>query len=152
MNRSWLKYCVAFLLLAIVIFSCAEQNITNDVSANEKAIFNQKANDTTTIANDSLEYEIIIIDAGFNTWLQSIARPRGYYNQAFLENRNNFFVTEWNIRVNQPFRYDPNLYELQINYQQNIDYGYEVNYQLYNYFIYFQRKYNQRLGPFIPRI
>ncbi|MGJ8739147.1 MAG: DUF6146 family protein, partial [Zobellia laminariae] len=30
--------------------------------------------------------------------------------------------------------------------------GYEVNYKLYNYFIYFQRKYNQRLGPFVPRI
>ena len=51
-----------------------------------------------------------------------------------------------------PQRYDPLLYELQINYDPQIDYGYEVNYQLYNYFVYFQRKYGQRLGPFIPRI
>ncbi len=42
--------------------------------------------------------------------------------------------------------------ELQIDYQQGIDYGYEVNYVLYNYFIYFQLTYNQRLGPFVPRI
>jgi len=52
----------------------------------------------------------------------------------------------------QPQRFDPNLYELQIDYQQGIDYGYEVNYKLYNYFIYFQLTYKQRLGPFIPRI
>ena len=52
----------------------------------------------------------------------------------------------------QPHRFNPQLYELQIDYEPNIDYGYEVNYMLYNYFIYFQIKYKQRLGPFVPRI
>ncbi len=58
----------------------------------------------------------------------------------------------WNQRNLQPMTYDPNLYELRIDYDTRTDYGYEVNYKLYNYFIYFQRKYNQRLGPFVPRI
>ena len=61
-------------------------------------------------------------------------------------------VMNWNNRVVQPQLWNPNLYELPIDYDPSIDYGYEVNYKLYNYFIYFQRKYNQRLGPFIPRI
>ncbi|WP_368662325.1 DUF6146 family protein [Zobellia laminariae] len=69
-----------------------------------------------------------------------------------MESRNQIFVANYNQKVMQPMRYDPNLYEQQINYEPNTDYGYEVNYKLYNYFIYFQRKYNQRLGPFIPRI
>ena len=69
-----------------------------------------------------------------------------------MENRNAIWVIEWNQRVLQPQRFDPNLYELTINYDSTIDYGYEVNYKLYNYFIYFQRKYNQRLGTFNPRI
>jgi len=86
------------------------------------------------------------------TWLNTIARPEGYYSQAFLENRNQLLVTNWNQRVLIPSNFDPNLYQMQIDYQSGIDYGYEVNYKLYNYFIYFQRKYNQRLGPFVPRI
>tara|TARA_R110002049_G_scaffold24361_7_gene86547 strand:- start:3128 stop:3571 length:444 start_codon:yes stop_codon:yes gene_type:complete len=109
-------------------------------------------NDTVTIENDELEYEIIIIEPGFNFWLASRAQPEGFYSQQFLENRNYIYVIEWNQRVLQPQLFNPNLYELQIDYEPNIDYGYEVNYKLYNYFIYFQLTYNQRLGPFVPRI
>ena len=61
-------------------------------------------------------------------------------------------MINWNNRVLLPAQYDTNLYQWPIDYDPKIDYGYEVNYKLYNYFIYFQRKYNQRLGPFIPRL
>ncbi|WP_338733789.1 DUF6146 family protein [Mangrovimonas cancribranchiae] len=109
-------------------------------------------NDTVRISSDEIEYEIIIIEPGFNTWLVSTAKPEGFYSQSFLENRNWIYVTEWNQRVLQPQRYNPNLYEMRINYQKNIDYGYELNYKLYNYFIYFQLKYKQQLAGFVPRI
>lgn len=122
------------------------------ISNAEKEAFAQTKGDTITIADEKTEYEIIIIEPGFDIWLLSIAKPEGYYSQSYLENRNYIYVVEWNLRVSQPFTYNPNLYEMQIDYDPNIDYGYEVNYKLYNYFIYFQRKYNQRLGPFAPRI
>ncbi len=134
------------------ILSCTSQKSVVDVSSEEKAVFESQDEEPVEIADDETEYEIIIIEPGFNTWLQSIARPEGYYSQSFLENRNIILVTNWNQRVLNPLRWNPNLYEMQINYDPSIDYGYEVNYKLYNYFIYFQRKYNQRLGPFIPRI
>ncbi len=123
-----------------------------DVTNEEKEVFQSNDDEPVEISDDETEYEIIIIEPGFYTWLNSIARPEGYYSQSFLENRNIIMVTTWNQRVLQPNRFNPNLYEMQINYDPSIDYGYEVNYKLYNYFIYFQRKYNQRLGPFIPRI
>ncbi len=123
-----------------------------DVTSEEKALFDSDDDEPVEIADDDTEYEIIIIEPGFYTWLNSIARPEGYYSQSFLENRNAIMVVTWNQRVLQPQRWNPNLYEMQINYDPSIDYGYEVNYKLYNYFIYFQRKYNQRLGPFLPRI
>ena len=107
-------------------------------------------NDTIRIANDELEYEVIIIDTGFSTWLASRSFPRGYHSQSYLENKNIFYINEWNNRVLQPQRYNPNLYEMTINYDQNIDYGYEVNYLIYNYFIYFQNTYNQRLYGNVP--
>ena len=141
--------------LIILITSCGgTKNTTKlpDITDEERAVFNQTKGDTVQIANAKVEYDIIIIEPGFNTWLLSIAKPEGYYSQSFLENRNYLMVTTWNQRVLQPQRFDGNLYEMQIDYQQSIDYGYEVNYKLYNYFIYFQRKYRQRLGPFTPRI
>ncbi|PIF01228.1 MAG: hypothetical protein CR994_01305 [Maribacter sp.] len=142
---------VLFLATAITS-SCGSTKETLNVSDGERIAFAQKEGDTIKIASDAVDYEIIIIEPGYNFWLKSIAKPEGYYSQSYLENRNNLYVMEWNQRVLQPQRYDPDLYEMQIDYLPNIDYGYEVNYKLYNYFIYFQRKYDQRLGPFIPRI
>lgn len=147
-----MKTIIYILGLIGLMVSCNTPKSTSTAGNKTERIANQKVSDTVTISNDSLEYEIIIIEPGFNAWLLSRAQPEGYYSQQFLENRNYIYVTEWNQRVMQPQRYNPNLYELPIDYQPNIDYGYEVNYKLYNYFIYFQLTYNQRLGPFVPRI
>ncbi len=107
--------------------------------------------DTVKIANDDLEYEIIIIEPGFNTWLQTIAKPEGYYSQEFMEGRNWQYVSEWNRRARLPSQYG-NLYDMTIDYDHSINYGYDVNYKLYYYFIYFQLQYKQRLSGFVPRI
>ncbi len=136
------------ICLITAFYSCNSTKRTSTPSE-EVTISGQ---DTVRIANEALEYEIIIIEPGFNTWLVATARPEGYYSQSFLESRNFLYVTEWNRRVLNGSQYDPNLYEMQIDYQQGIDYGYEVNYKLYNYFIYFQRRYKQRLTGFVPRI
>jgi len=143
---------VLAFVVGIALSACQGSKQSLNISDEEKVAFGQTVGDTITIASDSTEYEIIIIEPGFNFWLNSIARPRGFYSQSFLENRNLVLVTNWNQRVLAPVRFDPSLYELQINYDPGIDYGYEVNYKLYYYFIYFQRKYNQRLGPWLPRI
>lgn len=151
MKVRYLTYFIVIFIIGISIIACSKNLPT--ISESEKEIFNDKTADTVTIENDSLEYEIIIIEPGFNSWIQAVAQPRGFYSQQYMENRNIMFVTEWNRRAMQPLQYNPNLYEMTINYTANIDYGYEVNYQLYNYFIYFQRKYNQRLAAaFTPRI
>lgn len=110
----------------------------------------KSTNDTIRITNDELHYEAIIIDSGFSTWLASRAYPRGYHSQSYMENKNRIYVMEWNSRVLQPQRYSPSLYEMTINYDPNIDYGYEVNYLIYNYMIYFQNTYKQKLYGYVP--
>ncbi|WP_340198706.1 DUF6146 family protein [Ascidiimonas sp. W6] len=141
-----------FFLLGLFLWGCSTSQSNDTISEKERRAFNSTTKDTIKITNDSLEYEIIIFEPGFNFWLNSVARPKGYYNQNFLENRNRLLVLEWNNRVRQPQLFDPNLYILPIDYNYNIDYGYDVNYKLYYYFVYFQRKYNQRLTGFVPRI
>lgn len=109
-------------------------------------------NDTIRIANKEIEYEVIIIDGGFTSWFNSYAKPKGYYSQSYLEARNSIWVLEWNRRAMLPFQYNPNLYEMNINYQNNTNYGYDVNYMIYNYLVYFQLTNKQELGGFVPRI
>lgn len=143
-------YLILFVVLAMYSCKTTNKSIVNNSPIKEEVTLTQ--NDTLRIVNEELDYEIVIIEPGFHPWLQSIARQRGYYSQQFLESRNRILVTEYNIRVNQPLRFDPNLYQIRIDYNNFTDYGYEVNYLLYNYFIYFQLEFNQKLGPFVPRV
>ena len=140
------------MIIGLIIFVLAGCGTAFEPSVGDKAETDITASDTVRIKSDKIEYEIIIIDPGFNQWMRGRVRPRGYYTQQFLESRNIVYVTEWNNRVLDPVRFDPQLYELQIDYKAGIDYGYEVNYLLYYYFIYFQRVYDQRLAGWVPRI
>ena len=113
-----------FTILLLIISCTSNKSIVLDHKKEQPIA---KNSDTIRIANDSLEYEVIIIDAGFSSWLASHSQPRGYYSLSYLEGRNQIYAIEWNNRVMQPQRYNPNLYEMQINYDSNIHYGYEVN-------------------------
>lgn len=137
-------------LIGLLIASC--KSYIPDQTINHGNDSGLVKNDTISISSDETDYEIIIIEPGFNGWLASTARPRGYYSQNWLEARNRLYVQAWNQRHMQPNAFDPNLYILRIDYDTRTDYGYEVNYLLYNYFIFFELKYKQQLTSFIPRI
>ncbi|WP_353778285.1 DUF6146 family protein [Winogradskyella sp. 3972H.M.0a.05] len=145
-----MRALLVIMIIGCFAFSC-KANYNGKSNADEIANA-EKFSDTVKIAGEETEYEIIIVEPGFNAWLRSTARQEGYYSQNFLETRNRQYVLFWNQRVLQPNRFDPNLYCLQIDYDSTIDYGYDVNYKLYNYFVYFQLKYKQQLGTWIPRI
>ena len=143
-----MKNHILILLVIVLAFSC-KTNV--NVSENAKPDTPDVKGDTIIISGENLEYDLIIIEPGFNYWLKSTAKPEGFYNQSYLENKNFRYVTEWNRRVAQPLRYNSKFYELHINYHNDIDYGYELNYKLYNYFIYFQNTYKQNLlGGRVP--
>ena len=129
-----------FLFLGVVML-CSAWN--RHLTKPKPTVDFQKVSDTVRIANDSIEYEIIIIEPGFDSWLAT-AKPRNYFSLVYLENKNRMWVSEWNQRV-LDHRYDRNLYEMRIDYQPHIHYGLEVNYLLYQYFSYFQQRYKQRL-------
>lgn len=127
-----------FFTMMFLVSSCG--SITPAIDKSD-----QLPDHAVRITNDELEYEIIIIDIGFDTYLHSIAKPANFYSQSYYENKNIFYVSEWNIRAGDPMRYDPNLYENQIDYIQGVDYGLDVNYKLYNYFKFVEYKYKVRL-------
>ena len=131
-----MKYLFQFLgicILGVFLFSCSTYTYKN---SKEKPV---------VISNDSLEYEVVIFDIGFTLYLNTIARPMGYYSLNYLENRNNIYVTIWNSRVLNPSKFKPSIYQNIIYYNPQIRYGLEVNYKLFNYFQFAQQKYKIRL-------
>jgi hypothetical protein len=134
-------YIVAVVLL--FVFAC---------SSKKNAALDKKStpNDTIRIANDELEYEVIIIDSGFNSWLASYGKSRNFYTQNYMEQRNRIWVNQWNQNVISGTRRD--LFEMSVNYDTFTNYGYEVNYLLYNYLTYFQLTNNIQLGGFSARL
>lgn len=141
----------SLVLIALLCYVTSCSQLRRGKASSEPKELTEKVSDTVRIANDSIAYEIIIIDPGFSRWINSVARSRGYYSQGYLERRNAIFVNHWNMRV-MDTRYNRDLYLMRIDYDPQIDYGYEVNYLLYNYFLFFQRQYDQQLGPFLPRL
>ena len=94
-------------------------------------------------AKDSLVYELIIFDPGFDSFLATQPSAE-FYSQHYYESWNQRYVLEWNIRHLNPLRYG-DFYQTQIHYDPLVDYGLELNYRLYNYFQYIDEKYGIRL-------
>ncbi len=134
-------YFITVILFCII--SCGTKKTTTFDKTTTRS-------DTIRIANEALEYEVIIIDVGFSNWLASYAKPRNYYNQNYMEQRNLIWVNQWNQNVISGRH--PELFEMTINYDANTDYGYEVNYLIYNYLTYFQITNNIQLGGFKARL
>ena len=131
-----MKNFIYILLVGLLMYSCGTSNKTvakHHISEEEAVV----------ISNDSLEYEIIIMDIGFSTYLASIAKPDWYYSQQYLETKNIFYVSEWNSTAINPTRYG-GFYENRIDYSPHVDYGLDVNYKLFNYFKFCEYKYKIR--------
>ena len=134
-----MKYLFQFLAFSIVglfLYACSSYPVKNSEKSKEKPVI---------ISNDSLEYEIIILDVGFTLYLNTVAKPENYYSLNYLENKNNIYVTNWNLRALNPSKFNSSIYENSIDYSPQIRYGLEVNYKLFNYFQFAQQKYKIRL-------
>ncbi len=135
--------CFTFSVTTSMFFGCAT------TIEKPKPVYIERVNetgiyDTISIRNDSLDYEIIIIEFGFDDWMKD-QKPSGYYTKGYLVRTNKIMVSEYNSRVEDREQNIPELYPESIKYNFDVDYGYEVNYLLYHYFLFFQEKYRQKL-------
>ncbi len=139
------KFLYLVYIASFFLFSC---NSNKNFSAENTE---KLTSDTIHISNPDLEYDVIIIDGGFTSWFNTYSKPKSFYTQTYLENRNRFWILEWNNRARNPMKYG-NIYDMQINYDNNTNYGYHVNYMIYNYLVYFQLTNRQQLGGFTARL
>ena len=99
-----------------------------------------------TIAKDSIEYDVIVTDIGYDYYLNTIAKPMNFYSQAYYEQKNHLYVPIYNQRVRSSYStHWMNIFEQEIEYDNSINYGLEVNYKLYNYFKFIEYTYKIKL-------
>ncbi|NCC46325.1 MAG: hypothetical protein EOM16_04750 [Bacteroidia bacterium] len=130
-----------FVALVASTFSCSIQRGTNQTNAGRLTLRD------TTQAKDSLEYELLVFDHGFEYWLNSRAFSKNQYSNTYLQNMNTQYVNEWNRMYSAGDR----LISSYIDYSPQTEYDLELNYQLYMYFQYFQETYKVKLLPFKGR-
>jgi len=99
--------------------------------------------DLDPVSESGEEYDIIITDPGYESFLVT-QKPMNFYSQQYYESWNRFYVNDWNTKVVTQ-QYQAAMYEgvfdTYINYEPNTNYGLMVNYKLYNYFLFVQKRY-----------
>jgi hypothetical protein len=94
-------------------------------------------------ANDSVTYELIVLDPEFDFWFARTHRGEWYYSQSYLESWNQQLVSQWNSQVGMRTRRGC-IPEIYIHYDSHIDYGKALNHKLFYYFRFVQ----ERCRPF----
>ena len=84
------------------------------------------------IAEEQEEYELIIMDAGFETWFATTWSPAKDRPISFYEHWNQRYVAEWNYKATRT--HTARVFDNQIGYDPTINYGIGVERKLYYYF------------------
>lgn len=127
-----------FILLIGLLSACAAGRANIDQPEAPNLVKNENGEEE--------EYELIIIDPGYQTWFMAHSKPINFYSPSYYELWNQRYVAAWNEKVNQQAYYNSANYpfENRIEYNPNIDYGADLNYELYWYFRYIQHLYGAR--------
>ena len=132
---------VIISFLTVIITSCGSKNNQNTYS-------DYKTLDFETVSSDSIEYQIIIDDIGYESFLM-MQKPIDFYSKKYYENWNRYYVVDWNSKVQSSIyhssRYQ-DVFDIYINYDYTVDYGTEVNYKLYYYFLFIESKYRLKFN------
>lgn len=131
--KTWIV-CIFSLLIGL---GCSTQQA---VTIQEK---------TAEAEEDSVSYELVVFDTGFETWFITRAKPANFHEQHYYEFWNKRYVQAWNYHE-MGYRH-ARLIDGNINYDFNTDYGLEINHKLFYYFMYVENVLRIPLIPDGPR-
>ena len=118
----------------LIMSGCSPKGVSNaDIPGSENLVIN---------GSEGEEYELTIIDPGFQTWFASYARPINYHSKSYYESQNRRYVSAWNELYQRTGGAGP--FGNYVNYDYAEDYGLELNYELFWYFKYVESQYGNR--------
>ncbi len=126
----------AILILAVIMACCTSQKTA------------QKSLTPKINTKDSAEYELLVLDPGFESWYTVKNSPALSRSKSYYHNWNILYVQEWNNRVMSPRH--PEIFGNRIDYDFNVDYPFEIEHKLFYYFQYVEQVLHVRIlvnGP-----
>jgi hypothetical protein len=90
-----------------------------------------------TAGNDSDTYELVVLDPSYETFLVS-QPPMNFYSESYYKNWNMQYVSIWNEKFVTAAH--TGLFENEIDYNPSVNYGLELEYRLYYFFRFFEKK------------
>ncbi len=134
-----MKKLILLISLPLLFFACS----TNQTTKN--SIPNKESNSLKFEPNEEGDYDIVVFDPQYDVYLKSIALPKESYSKQYYEQMNRLYVMIWNQRHMQPLVYNPDLYAVSIDLDPSVDYGYDFEYKLFNFFRFIEHKYRVRI-------
>ncbi|HHX31492.1 MAG TPA: hypothetical protein GX712_02745 [Bacteroidales bacterium] len=122
-----MKNILMLIVVILLIWGCS----------GPKGVVSLEPNNGDVATVDSIEYELIVMDTGFETWYLLQDSPTHYRSQQYYEGWNRQYVSAWNAYANQPSR--RSFFQSIIGYESNVDYGFELNHKLFYYFQYVEK-------------
>lgn len=107
--------------------------------------FVQVKGNNELISEDSLSYELETFDLRFESWYLLQKSPALYRSQSYYESWNKIYVNAWNI--NSISARGNSFFEPIVGYDPTVDYGFELNHQLFYYFQYVEQVLKIKIMP-----
>ena len=134
-----MKYIIYWAGVLLFIAACSTQ----------KGVIKVNSNIANETVEDSMEYDLETFDARFETWYIMHNSPATYRSQQYYESWNQRYVSAWNFNSMNPRK--SSFFETIIGYEPNVDYGFELNHELFYYFQYVERILKIEIMPGDPR-
>lgn len=135
-----MKQTLLIVGIVLIIYACSSQR--------EVAQDNNKSIEVA--AEDSVEYDVEMFDAKFDSWYEFQKSPAKNRSQQYYENWNHQYIAAWNAKCAAPpggWGFEP-----VIGFEPNQDYGFELNHKLFYYFQYVENVLKIRILPNGPKV
>jgi hypothetical protein len=111
----------------------------------QKGLVTVKSNIAESSVDDSLEYHLETFDGKFESWYQLHNSPAMYRSQQYYENWNRQYVSAWNFNAMSERK--NSFFEPIVGYEYTVDYGFEINHELFYYFQYVEHVLKIQIMP-----
>ena len=111
----------------------------------QKGLVTVKSNIGESSVEDSLEYHLETFDGKFESWYQLHNSPSMYRSQQYYENWNRQYVSAWNYNAMSERK--NSFFEPIVGYEYTVDYGFEINHELFYYFQYVEHVLKIQIMP-----
>jgi len=137
------------LLARNILFILAPLSIIIACSTQKGTVHIDNRADETIAEEDSIQHELETFDSKFETWYALQNSPARYRSETYYENWNRQYVSAWNYNATNPQKSD--FFEPIVGWDPTVDYEFEIDHELFYYFMYVENVLKIQIMPGGPR-